>query len=417
MKEVNEPQILLEQLRQQITKLSDFYESIDKQIYAKLKEKKETERMIDDVLQEGSELETILNKCSVDVCQYKSAFEDIRYRYSDQLEKRISKQDFHFFLCYRGDYYCRDGKGVIEMHKEIIDQYGFCWWGKFFKQRDKGGTYQQLEPFGESIRTGANSNVARKIKENVEKRISNDDHIFLYIYNPNPPIIKLYACNVIDFYCGDQKVPYQEKTDMIPPECSYIPDYYFHKRNGNCINCKGFDDKKCKLDFLCNYWFKIDRIKEIEHVNEEFGNLQNSFTKDSINFAIPILYPLLVFQNVKKTYFPELVKVISQDREYVLQIADFEKAHTDTEKVKKFFDILNYACHNSFVKVKSSICGRGFIDKPKLKKSEENDVIIIELPADYRLDQKSPQFKIYLDKAISSEQKKKVVSMIENSLK
>jgi hypothetical protein len=194
---------------------------------------KEEIEVLEEIASEREELIEILNNCSVDICKYKTAFEDIRKRHSNQIQEHISNQDFHFFLCYREDY-ARDGKTAIDSHQEVIDKKGFCWWGKFFQERTKGGGFDPLEPFGESISPGEISNVARNIKSKIKERIVNREPIYLYNYNPNPPNIELYVGNVVDFYYGEQEIPYAFNSNEAPPQCAYIPRYYFHKREGNC---------------------------------------------------------------------------------------------------------------------------------------------------------------------------------------
>lgn len=50
-----------------------------------------------------------------------------------------------------------------------------------------------------------------------------------------------------------------------------------------------------------------------------------------------------------------------------------------------------------------------------MRTSDHNDEIIIDLPTEYRGDNKAIQFKIHLDKNTKPEQKKKVEELIENS--
>jgi hypothetical protein len=179
---------------------------------------------------------------------------------------------------------------------------------------------------------------------------------------------------------------------------------------------KKIDDAKCKLRYTCNFWFKVDKMREIENVEEEFVNLRNCFTKDYINFAIPIFYPLLVSQDNERFYFKDDVEPITNKSEYSFHIPKREKGHTRTEKVKKLFDDLNEACEQSFVSVKSTDCTRVFSGKPEIQQSGEDDEILMILPPTYRTDGKAMRFKIRLDKETKPEQKQKVEEMIADYL-
>ena len=278
-----------------------------------------------------------------------------------------------------------------------------------------GGTYENLEPFGESINVDEHSNVAIDLKEKVKERRDSGKSVYLFNYNPNPPRIKLYVSNVIDFHYGKEQIPYED-TDVFPPQCTYFPGYYFKKREGNCISCKKFNPKRCQLQFLSNFYFKIDKIQEIENVEEEFVNLINCFTDDSINFAVPIFYPLLVSQVKEKMYFPELVEAIPHKSRFVLNIPTKEKGHTKSDKVEKFFNDLNKECNECFVRVESKDCVRPFSGKPKIHQTSNDDEIMLYLPQEYRSDGKAVRFIITLDEKTNLEQKEKIENMIRRCL-
>ena len=369
------------------------------------------------VINETYKLDEILNRCSFEVCQYKNEFEEIKERYSRNLQNNAGNQKVHFFLCYRGDYSGKGKEKVIESHREIINKKGFCWWGKFVSERQMGGEYKPLEPFGESIGIDTASGVASRIREKVRERIAAGEPVFLYNYNPNPPDINLYACNVIDFYFGKDIIPYQDRDDRVPPECAYIPEYYFYRHEGNCSNCKEIDRKKCQLKFHCNFWFKIDRVIKLEDAQVEFVNLVNCFTKDSIDFSIPILYPLLVMQRTKKDHFPEMVQPILCESGFTLEIPRKEKSHTKTTEVESFFSDLNRSCGECFVRVELIGCERPFSGEVRLQKVGDLHEICLVLPGSFRGDSISSTYKITLDKRTSVEQKQKVEEMIKRSLK
>jgi hypothetical protein len=416
MKEFKDTHKLLERLQEQFGKLNERL-SLVEQEHSDMKQKVvEAEQYEEQVLNEAGELQEILKNCTVDVCQYKTSFEEIRNRQSGKTDNLVTGKKFHFFLCYRGDYYSRDGKTVIEAHQDVIEKHGFCWWGKFFQQRLPEGGYRELEPFGESISPVDATSISRNIKRNVAERLAKGDYVYLYTYNPNPPNIKLYVCNVTDFYYGEQKVPYEDSSGDSRPQCAYIPEYYFVPgKRKDCTPCKKIDRRKCKFDYLCNFWFKIDEIKELTDIEERFTNLQNCFTDDSINFAIPILYPLLVYRIEEIDHFR--AQPIEHKAGHELDIPKGEKGHTKNEKVENFFERLNKACGQSFVKVELIGCSKGYSGKPKLHKSSQDDEIMLYLPTEFRIDKKASKYKISLEKGTRPEQKEKVEELIKNHLK
>jgi len=417
MEEFSNISTLFENLEQSINQLNKLI-ATEKDDYLNLVNKTAEEKKVcEEIISGKSELEKILNECANDVCQYKMEFEAIRERNSDKVQNYISGQRFHFFLCYREIYSGQSEKGVIKSHQELIEKNGFFWWGKFIKERVAGGNYRTLEPFGESIKTGEGGSVVFKIKEKVDAMLRDGDNVYLYNYNPNPPNIKLHVCNVVDFYYGQEKIPYQENFNLIPPQCAYIPQYCFHRRDGNCISCNKIDPKRCQPKFLCNFWFKIDRIKELEPVEDEFANLVNCFSEDSINFAIPILYPLLVRQKIEKSYFQELVNPIPNKSGFALDIPSKESGHTKSKEVRQFFNDLNRNCGECFVRVKLIDCPRVYSGRPQLHTSGENDEIKIYLPPTFRIDGKASQFIICLDKKTNIAQKEKVEKMIKDNIK
>ena len=77
----------------------------------------------------------------------------------------------------------------------------------------------------------------------------------------------------------------------------------FKKREKMCRTCTKVESSRCTLNHLSNFWFKIDEIREIQNVGSEFANLQDCLTKMSIDFSLPILYPLLVTQIIGRPHF------------------------------------------------------------------------------------------------------------------
>jgi len=419
MQEIDEARNLLQELKSKLEEVNKRIEKKRKQYYDEKQGHQEVLEYTEKDLSRKEGLIKILKNCRVDTCEYKNEFLDIWQRYSIENQEHIRKQDFHFFLCFREDYARGNGKTPIESHQEVIDKNRFCWWGKFFEKRVMGGKFKELEPFGESIKIDERNVVGENIKANIIERINKGKPVYLYSYNPNPPNIKLYVCNVIEFYYRKGEIPYKYDSDEIPPHCAYIPRYYFHKREGNCSSCKEINEAKCELRYKCNFWFKIDKIREIENVEKEFSNLKNSLSNDSINFAIPIIYPLLVFRDNKKFYFEDDVEPITHKSEYLFNVPKKERGHTRTEKVKKLFVDLNKACEQSFVSVESTECIKDFSgSKPKIKHNRgKNDEIWMDLPPTFRRDSLAMRFKILLDKETKPEQKQKVVKMLADYLK
>lgn len=413
-----------DQARNHINLLQSSIQDIESLISEKKKEHQniiheinDAENDLDEYLSEKAELEEILNNCSVDVCKYKEAFEQIKLKSIGKMEKRIRNKNFHFFLCYRELYGSQKGQKVIDSHKSVIKSKGFCWWAKFFREKDNNDKYQSLEPFGESISvTGAHS-VAESIYNKVQKHIQNKSPVYLFLCDPNPPQTQLHVANVIDYWFGNQGIPYQTDLDYSPPICAYIPEYLFHKREGNCISCSSFNSQTCNLRFSSNFWFKIDQIVELENISDEFNNLVNCFSNDSINFAIPILYPLLVTQKTDKYYFSDHIELIPSSTDFYVKIPSKEKGHTKTEKVNKFFKDLNTACNNTFVRAELIDCARTFSSKPEIQKTDIGDEINIFLPEEYRIDGKTSQYKIILEKVTKTEQKLKAIEMIKVFIK
>ena len=399
--------INLNELHTIVEKKKNEYEEINVEI-------EDVKKQFDIILNEKAELETILEQCNIDICKYKLAFQEIRNKYNDKLDQLVSEKEFHFFLCFRKEYDKID-KDVIAAHNKIIDKFGYCWVAKFYKKRISGGSYEILEPFGESINIDGNSNIASSLKSKIKERLRSGKPLYLFFYNPNPPDIELYVCNVIDFYLGREQIPMISDANSKDHDCAHLPDYYFHKKAGDCLSCNGKQlNKKCRMGFLSNFWFKIDKIQKLDNVSNEFVNLINCFTDDNINFSIPIFYPLLVTQKIEKEYFIENVQVEASQNEMIFKITDREKGHTKTEKARIFFSKLNQACGNCFIRVESSSCERPYKPYPTLHHSENFDEIIVCLPAEFRSDGAAMRFTVTLSKTTSTEQKEKVETVIKN---
>jgi hypothetical protein len=127
-----------------------------------------------------------------------------------------------------------------------------------------------------------------------------------------------------------------------------------------------------------------------------------------------MFYPLLVTQKTPKEYFIENVQVEANKNEMIFKITEREKGHTKTEKVEHFFEKLNQACGNCFLKVESSSCERPHGPYPDFHHTENSDEIIVCLPTEYRSDGKAMRFTVTLSKNTSTEQKEKIEGMIKN---
>lgn len=380
--------------------------------YKEINKKLENDKNgIEETINEKIELTDILERCKIDFCNYKLAFQEIRNKYNDKIDQLISKKNFHFFLCFRKDYE-KFQKNVIAAHQSVIDRFGFCWIAKFYKKYNTEGKLEVLEPFGESISVDGKGSMVYMLKNNIRKRIKNQKPLYLFFYNPNPPDIELYVCNVTDFFVANEQRPIPTSDESVTPECAYLPDYYFLKKTGNCQSCKEINSEKCKLAFESNFWFKIDKIKKLENVSNEFVNLINCFTNDNINFAIPIFYPLLVTQKSKKEYFIEDVQLETNQIEMVFKFCEREKGHTKFERVQDFYSKLNQVCSNCFIKVESGRCHKPHGPHPDLHKTDKNDEIIVCLPPEYRSDGKAMLYTVTLSKNTSIWQKAKIEEKI-----
>ncbi len=356
------------------------------------------------------ELEAVLMNCNVEICKYRKEFDELRKKHKGELDKMVSRKDFHFFLCYRGDYYTEGGKSVIEAHKNIIDDKGFCWWGKFVKKREPGGIWQELEPFGESIRIEKDANMAVRLKANIAERLNNEKPVYLFNFDPNPPNPELFVSKILDFSFEKESIP-PFTSGIDKPSCAFMPPYYFLKgKKDNCNSCKSFDANKCMLQFKCNFWFKIDKLYKLTNIKEEFSNLINCFTDDTINFAVPILYPLLVTQKEENHYFDRITTPIPLSFQVI--IPEGEKGHSKEDKIKAFFDKLNELCGKPFGKV---IQTETFSTKRKcISVTAERDMIIVNLPPGFRRNSDAGiSFKITLDENTTDMQKEEIQKRIQ----
>lgn len=286
------------------------YDRLCEGIAEKESEKKNLEKSIADL----HKLDEVLDNCINNACEYRHKFEEKRNGTIERVVRSAEERKFHFFMCFRDHYYIVDShvpKTIVDAHREIIrtNPKKYVWWGKFYKERIDDSEFRPLEPFGESLTVAEHGSVAVRIRDNVMKRIGSGENLYLFNYNPNPASIELYRCNIIDLWFGNEGIPPSKGGEGSIPECSKFPEYYFinHKK-GDCQKCRKREPSKCDLRFSVNFWFKINKIEKQDNPAEEFLKLENCYTNDSINLAIPILYPLLVYQKSEALPHVEILK-------------------------------------------------------------------------------------------------------------
>lgn len=253
-------------------------------------------------LRKKAEIIKTFENCKVN-CDKRIALKILNDAYERQADEWIKDQDFHFLICFDSRHFGSDGKDPLQAHKDVIDEWGYSWWGKFVKERMGEGHYNMIDPFGESMRSDRESHVAENIQRKVQERIKEGNNVYLYLFDPNPPTTRLLIGNMVDIWFGKGEIPHGYQFDEPHPQCAHFPRYYFQQRQKICRTCTHVETSRCTLRFISNIWFKINKIKEIENQNFEFSSLMNAHTMAPINFAVPILYPLLV---VRKSTFPHI---------------------------------------------------------------------------------------------------------------
>jgi len=366
------------------------------------------------LLSEREDLERVLTGCAVDVCKYKAEFAAIKTKHGAQASAAGQDRDFHFFLCFRNEY-SPVGSTVIEAHREVIGKYRYCWWGKFAAKRKPSGAYESLEPFGESIDCTSESLAAGSLRERVLRRRENGDPVYLYLCDPNLPSAALYAAKVEDFLFGEGRVPYIDREGARIKDCEKIPDYYFETR-ANCTACKKKDDVRCLYRYQCNFWFRVSDIIELKDIGEEFANLISAFTDDSVNFAIPILYPLLVYQRQELFYFHEKDQPTYNEKDIDFRFKSGEGGHTDIEKVKVFFNRLNAACGRCIYRVDSLPFSGKQEDSYSVGPAASPDQIHVDLPGEYRLNRSPSSYLVHLDRRTTARQRSTALEMMRDHL-
>ena len=105
------------------------------------------------------ELKTVVQNCSIAFCDVRRKIEELKNKHAQDILTSVNLQDFHFFMCYSGNFYPNNNgkpseKTVVELHEKIIrkSKTKYCWWAKFNQLRKANGTRINLEPFGESMK-------------------------------------------------------------------------------------------------------------------------------------------------------------------------------------------------------------------------------------------------------------------------
>jgi hypothetical protein len=210
------------------------------------------------------------------------------------MSSAIAKNDtasYHYLVCWNPEYV----QGAVEKHLDVIHNTHFqssddgsVWWGKFRIPMDpKGRPGEEYEPYGES-------KYGEEAVEEVSKlkgRIRQGHEVRLYIHNPNPPLTECHVGHIADIHYGESgSLPCD---DAGRPACARIPEYYFHhKESAACAGCRA-KNPKCRLKHECAFWFKLVDFKPNVQ-GEHYRTLLDTKTGLKLNFAVTLLFPLLV---------------------------------------------------------------------------------------------------------------------------
>ncbi|RJR44060.1 MAG: hypothetical protein C4576_13475 [Desulfobacteraceae bacterium] len=286
--EMNNAYSRIYELSEKLTDIEGVVEKKKTAFLEMVRNEKSCEERVKTLIRNAKILEN-LKGCRIN-CEHRAGLKAIINNGNGQ----SARKDFHFFLCYEHRLLGRDGESVIQAHKTVIDEWGFSWWGKCIGERSDNGEFYPIEPLGESMSAATDAFLARTIQERVRERIRNQKRVYLYLYDPNPPNYKLHKCTILDFWYGEGKIPHGDEFAQAPPQCAHFPGYYFEKREKMCRTCTKVEPSRCIPKFLSNFWFKLERIESVSDMNLEFACLRNAFTEAPVNFARPILYPLLI---------------------------------------------------------------------------------------------------------------------------
>ena len=293
--------LLREELHFKLKNIESIIREMETESHSLIEKKKRCETEIEILLKKAEVVRTLEN-CRFN-CEHRNALRILTEDYNQKARKVIVSEDFHFLICHDPQHLGMDVKSIIQAHQEVINEWGFSWWGKSIGERGEDVEYYQVKLFGESLTSIHDSPIAKNIQEKVRKSAKNGHCQYLYLFIPNPSNTQLYVCKVLDFWFGEGEIPHGNEFNQPNPQCAYFPRYYFKKREKMCRTCTKVESSRCTLNHFSNFWFKIDEIREIQNIGLEFANLQDYLTKMSIDFSRPILYPLLVTQIIRMPHF------------------------------------------------------------------------------------------------------------------
>lgn len=223
---------------------------------------------------------------------------------------------FHFLLAWEPEY----EDETVEQHLRIIEGRGdyepisrkYVWWGKFAKQLNRDGRVVGPPLDQENLA----ADVAETVVAEANRRIRARDSklaVYLFIINPYKGPESLYVARVREVvYAPDHSVPPDDEigSHNLRPQCAYMCDYYFFKPKDlrKCSACVERDDN-CRTRFLCNFFFKIDKLesKSTEWANLELAANNPMYTPRSdgtIRLAVQNYYPTLVQLKEFRDYWP-----------------------------------------------------------------------------------------------------------------
>jgi hypothetical protein len=147
--------------------------------------------------------------------------------------------------------------------------------------------------------------------------------------------------NVVDIHYGESaSLP---PDDQGRPICARIPAYYFHnKEKASCATCR-VKNPKCRLRHECGYWFKLSDIKPNYH-GGHYKNLLDTKTGLKLNFAVTLLYPLLVQEK------PPLKKLFAHKKKFQLPIESGKTPWKDKSPVLEASTRIREQAINHFVR-------------------------------------------------------------------
>jgi len=328
------------------------------------KQRLETQRLNEQLAEKEITL-SALYSCQDATCEHRAqVVQQMGRANAAHIETMLHRDNFHFFLTYYEEYGNAVSGGVVGSHMKIIAEKGFCWWGKFFEELidNQPSRYKCLEPYNESIPVDENHRQQlNALKANVLGRIARGLPVYLYLYNPNPPEPTLHVGSICDFHFRYDDWHFLD-PESSKPACAYAAEYALadleeKKRLGNCEKCKDRQSGFCRQKFRCNYWFKLKRpINDFRETPErslplqkylgadlqrELFNLRNCITNRHVDFSVPIMYPLFVYNHHERRHFdPRPLKQAGCE----IHLARKESGHSRFRTLESYFKSLFEAC-------------------------------------------------------------------------